>query len=252
MLLAKILTQLVYPLPLCLLLVPLGLLMRKRWPRVGLTLCVFALGWLYVWSLSVPSSNLARTLEQTYPQQAETALPVADAIVVLGGGVGRNTWGIDLKAASDRVWFGARLYRAGRAPRVVLSGGRLAELGMNWLEAPAMAAFMQDLGVPEAVMLLETESRTTRENAVFTERLLRAHGIKRILLVTSALHMPRALATFRKLGIEAIPAPTDFEAEPPSGFWLLRWLPDIDALDRSSRAMKEILGLWVYRWRGWA
>ncbi len=123
---------------------------------------------------------------------------------------------------------------------------------MKWLEAPAMATFMHDLGVPEAAMLMESESRTTRENAVLTEKMLRERGTNRILLVTSAMHMPRALATFRKLGIDAIPAPTDFEAEPPSGYWLLRWLPDTDALDKSSRAMKEYLGMWVYRWRGWA
>ncbi len=252
MLLSKILTQLVYPLPVCLLLVCLGLLMRRRWPRSGLALCAFGLGWLLLWSLPVPSSMLGRSLEQIYPQQAEMELPEVDAIVVLGGGVGRNSWGINLWAGADRVWFGARLYRAGRAPLVVLSGGRLEQLGMNWREAPAMATFLHDLGVPEAAMLLESESGTTYQNAVYTEKLLRARGINRILLVTSALHMPRALATFRKLGIDAIPAPTDFEAEPPSGYWLLRWLPDADALDRSSRAMKEYLGMWIYRWRGWA
>ena len=252
MLISKILTQLVYPLPLCLLLVPLGLLMRKRWPRLGASMSVIGLGWLLLWSLPVPSSILGRSLEQAFPQQAETELPKADAIVVLGGGVSRNSWGIDLKSAADRVWFGARLYRAGRAPLVLLSGGSLEELGYTWPEAPAMATFLRDLGVPESAMLLESESRTTRENAVYSENLLRARGIRRVLLVTSALHMPRALATFRKLGIDAIPAPTDFEAEPPSGFWLLRWLPDTESLDRSSRAMKEYLGIWVYRLRGWA
>ena len=252
MLISKILTQLVYPLPLCLLLVPMGLLMRRRWPRPGMMLCAFGLGWLLLWSLPIPSAFLARTLEQTFPQQAETKLPEVDAIVVLGGGVSQDISGVNLKSAADRVWFGARLYRAGRAPLVLLSGGRLEELGFDWPEAPAMARFMHDLGVPESAMLLESESRTTRENAVYSERMLRARGIRRILLVTSALHMPRALATFKQLGIDAIPAPTDFEAEAPSGYWLLRWLPDTDSLDRSSRAMKEYLGMWVYRLRGWA
>ena len=209
MLLSKILTQLVMPLSLCLLIVPIGLLLRRRWPRLGLTMCVLGLGWLLLCSLPVPSSALARTLEQTWPQQAATELPDVDAIVVLGGGVSRNTWGINLEAAADRVWFAARLFKAGRAPLVVLSGGTLSELGMDWPEAPAMAGFLGDLGVPESAILLESESRTTHENAVFTERLLRERGIRRILLVTSALHMPRALATFRKLDLEVIPAPTD-------------------------------------------
>lgn len=252
MLLSKILTQLALPLSFCLLAVLMGLLLRRRWPRLGATMCVFGFGWLLLWSLPVPSSVLGRSLEQIWPQQTEGELPDVDAIVVLGGGVGRNSWGVNLRSGADRVWFAARLFRAGRAPLVIVSGGSISELGMEWAEAPAMASFLQDLGVPEDAILLESESQTTYENAIFTERLLRERGIKRVLLVTSALHMPRALATFRKLDLEVIPAPTDFEAEPPSGYWLLRWLPDADALESSSRALKEYLGLWVYRARDWA
>lgn len=115
-----------------------------------------------------------------------------------------------------------------------------------------MAAFIKDLGVPEAALVLESGSRTTRENAINTRPLLQARGINRILLVTSAQHMPRALATFRKLGIDAIAAPTDFEASRPTGYWLLRWMPSAAALERSSRALKEYIGIWVYRMSGWA
>ena len=115
-----------------------------------------------------------------------------------------------------------------------------------------MAAFIKNLDVPEAALVLESGSRTTRENAINTLPLLQARGINRVLLVTSAQHMPRALATFRKLGIDAIAAPTDFEASPPRGNWFLRWMPDSLMLDRSSRALKEYIGLWAYRMSGWA
>ena len=102
-----------------------------------------------------------------------------------------------------------------------------------------------------SAVLLETDSATTRGNAVYTAQLLEDRGLERVLLVTSALHMERALATFRAAGVEAWPAPTDFEVEPlPPD--LLRWLPDAQALADSTRALKEYLGLWVYRWRGWA
>jgi len=157
-----------------------------------------------------------------------------------------------LQAGADRVWFGATLFHAGRAPLVILSGGSAEELGIVWPEAPAMAAFIRDLGVPEAALMLESGSRTTRENAINTLPMLQARGINRILLVTSAQHMPRALATFRKLGIDAIAAPTDFEASRPTGYWLLRWMPSAAALERSSRALKEYIGIWVYRMSGWA
>ena len=252
MLIGKILTQLIYPLTLCLLLVPRGLLLRRRWPRLGMACCVLGLGWLLLWSLPVPTYLLGESLEQQYPQLAPTELPVVDAIVILGGGVEEDEHGINLQAGADRVWFGARLFHAGRAPLVILSGGSAEELGVVWPEAPAMAAFIKNLDVPEAALVLESGSRTTRENAINTLPLLQARGINRILLVTSAQHMPRALATFRKLGIDAIAAPTDFEASPPSGNWLLRWMPRAAALERSSRALKEYLGMWAYRLHGWA
>ncbi|MDZ7809401.1 MAG: YdcF family protein [Arhodomonas sp.] len=97
---------------------------------------------------------------------------------------------------------------------------------------------------------LERQGRSTRENAVFTARLLDSMGLERVLLVTSAMHMPRAAASFRGEGVEVIPAATDFEVmpEPPH---VLRWLPDAEALADSSAAIKEYLGLWVYWWRGW-
>jgi uncharacterized SAM-binding protein YcdF (DUF218 family) len=252
MLISKLLTLLIYPLTLCLLLVPFGLLIRKRWPRLAGLCWATGLGWLLLWSLPVPSYLLSASLEQRNAPVAPMDLPVTEAIVVLGGGVQEDRYGVNLKDPADRVWFGAKLFHAGRAPLVILTGGNAEELGDLWPEAPAMAAFIKDLGVPEASMLLESTSRTTRENAVNTQRLLDERGITRILLVTSAQHMPRALATFRKLGIDAIPAPTDFNANPPSGSVLLAWMPSTESLGQSSRALKEYVGLWFYRLRGWA
>jgi uncharacterized SAM-binding protein YcdF (DUF218 family) len=177
-----------------------------------------------------------------------------DAVVVLGGGItpAPPDWPYpDLGQGADRVWHAARIYRAGKAPRVILSGGRLPWLGARASEAVAMRQFLTDLGVPPDAVWIENHSRSTHENALQTARLLEQHGLQQVLLVTSALHLPRALATFRAAGINALPAPTDFEVmpEPPH---LLRWLPDAEALFDSTRALKEYWGLWVYRWRGWA
>src|SRR5690606_35797129 len=138
MLIGKLLTQLIYPLTLCLLLVPLGLLLLRRWPRLGMTCCVSGLAWLLLWSLPVPTFLLGESMEQQYPQVAAAELPVVDAIVVLGGGIDQDDHGINLEAGADRVWFGATLFHAGRAPLVILSGGSAEELGMRWPEAPAM------------------------------------------------------------------------------------------------------------------
>jgi uncharacterized SAM-binding protein YcdF (DUF218 family) len=157
-----------------------------------------------------------------------------------------------LLAAADRLWFAMELYRAGRAPTLVLSGGTAQWSTSDQPEAETMADFLAQAGVPRAAMLLDSDSLTTHENALRTQQILAAHGIRRVLLVTSALHMRRALATFARAGIDAIAAPTDFEAVPRRGASVLQWIPDVSALEGSTRALKEYAGLWIYRLQGWA
>ena len=198
--------------------------------------------------MPVMSHWLASQIENQFPQVPISSVPHTQAIVVLGGTVsppsGKSTE-INLGRAG-RVWYAAKLFHAGKAPLVLLSGGGDLE-HQAFSEARAMAVFLQDLGVPAQVVALEETSRNTRENAAFSAALLKARGIEHILLVTSALHMPRALALFKAQGLQVTSAPTDFEAgqEPPHG--LLAWLPDAGALNGSALAMKELVGLLVGR-----
>jgi uncharacterized SAM-binding protein YcdF (DUF218 family) len=199
--------------------------------------------------MPVMSHWLTNQIENQFPQVPIASVAPAQAMVVLGGAVSPPMIGhteIDLKSAADRVWYAARLFHAGKAPLVLLSGGGDLER-QAFSEARAMAAFLQDLGVPAQAIVMEETSRNTRQNAAFSAALLKARGIEHILLVTSALHMPRALALFNAQGLQVTPAPTDFEAsqEPPPG--LLAWLPDAGALNGSALAMKELVGLWVER-----
>jgi uncharacterized SAM-binding protein YcdF (DUF218 family) len=250
----KIIWQLATPLASSLLLafVALLLLGMRRY-RLGPVLLVIAISWLGLWSLPVVSDAMRASLESRFVNESAGRLPQADAIVVLGGGMRAvpPAWPYpDLNSAADRVWHAARLYKLQKAPRIIASGGLVWE-NDHRPEAEVMQEFLLDLGVPAAAILLERRSRNTRENAVFTAQLLQAQGIARVLLVTSALHMPRALAAFHAAGIDAIAAPTDFEVVPAAKN-PLRWLPDADALEQNTRALKEYLGYWVYRWRGWA
>ena len=251
----KVLAQLAYPLNLSLLLALVALILLGRQKRLGLPVLGFALAWLWFWATPVVSHALQLSLEGQFHDQVVTALPSADAIVVLGGGVrsalpARFAYP-DLLPAADRVWHAARIFRAGKAPRVLVSGGNLPWLGERQPEADAIRELLIELGVTPDAIMLERNSRSTRENARYSAELLAGLGLKQVLLVTSALHMPRASATFQAVGIEVIPAPTDFRAVPEQQH-LLRWLPDAQALLDSSLAIKEYLGLWVYRWRGWA
>lgn len=222
------------------------LLSWRRHDHAAVTSAIAGLAWLWLWSTPAASLALRSHLEAQYPDVSVASLPPADAIVVLGGSVtppetpGRF---VDLGSGADRVWHAARLYKADKAPLVLLSGGSDPAYSVM-SEAKAMQLFLRDLGVPDRAVLLEQESRNTRQNAENSARLLRARGLNRILLVTSALHMERARREFENQGLKVIPAVTDREAgEPPPIPW--RYLPDADSLSASARAMKELVGLFV-------
>ena len=247
--LSKLVTCLLSPLgsSLCLLILALFLAWRRR-SRLATACGALAVVWLWAWSVPVLSLWLRGTLENQFAQRPLSRVPQAQALVLLGGGVsppsGRAT-DINLGAAADRVWYAARLFHAGKAPLLLLSGGSDPQRHA-FSEARAMAVFLQDLGVPAPALVLEEDSRNTLENAAFSAKLLNERGIRHVLLVTSALHMPRALALLSAQGLQVEPAPTDFEADslPPGA---LAWLPDAEALDGSGRAMKEWVGKWVGR-----
>ncbi|RFF27855.1 MULTISPECIES: YdcF family protein [unclassified Wenzhouxiangella] len=251
----KVLAQLAYPLGLAIALVLAGLaLVGFRRARMGLALALAGLGWLTLWSLPAVSDHIRASLEQRYENLPAEAAPEVDAIVLLGGGE-RGTpkdWPYpDLARGADRIWHAARLYHAGKAPKIIVSGGRVGWTGDRQTGAEAMRELLTNLGVPGSAILMETESRNTRENAVNTAAIAKQNDIEQVLLVTSALHMRRSLATFNAAGLEAVPAAADFEVMPEPSH-VLRWLPDAEALHDSTRAIKEYLGYWVYRWRGWA
>lgn len=206
--------------------------------RISFGIALVGLLWLWVWSLPATSLAFRAALEGRYPSVEMADLQACDAAVVLGGAVtpaGGRFHHPDLRKAADRLFAAARVYHAGKAPLLILSGG-----GSPVSEAEAMRTVLREFGVPDAAMLLEGRSRDTRENARFSAELLRARGIDRVLLVTSALHMRRALRHFAYEGIEALPVSTDHEARNVPQW--LRWIPDSDALDGSARAIKEWVG----------
>ncbi len=144
-----------------------------------------------------------------------------DVIVVLGAALGPEG---DLgPALAERVLVGVEAWRAGRAPRLLMTGR---------LEAEKMKARAVKLGVPAERILVETEALTTRQNAIGCAAILRAHGLGRALIVTQAYHRRRAVAAFRRVGVDA--DGLDF-AGPSRWKWHLR----------------EFVARAVYRVRGW-
>lgn len=258
--LSKLLPLFVYPLGLSclLLLVALWLFWRRsRWTFVPILVAFLIL----VTTGNVRfSNNLVKSLEWQYLPSEN--LPLAEAIVVLGGAT-RNDEPPriipDMSDRGDRLLYAAKLYKDGVAPLIILTGGRIQWYGGESSEARSMATILELMGIPRDVMILESRSLNTYENAVYTKEILNKKNIKQILLVTSATHMPRSLAIFKKQGINAIPAPTDFmisernliENQFSTESRILSYIPDTESLDRTTQALKEYIGTSIYRLRGW-
>ncbi|MBE9177378.1 YdcF family protein [Oculatella sp. LEGE 06141] len=257
--LSKLLPLFIYPLGLACVLLLISLLTVWHRPRLSAVFVALALAALLLGGNSQISTWVVRSLEW---QHIPTEVPSAEAIVVLGGGIkpefSPRPW-IDLAEAGDRVIYGARLFREGKAPVVILSGGRIGWKGGGPPESADMAKLAEALGVPAAAILQDQTSLNTYENAVNVQRILQERGIRRILLVTSAMHMPRSLRIFQKQGIEAIAAPTDFivteqevrELDGSPQAIALNLIPDADSLQQLTRALKEYVGTFIYRLRGW-
>jgi uncharacterized SAM-binding protein YcdF (DUF218 family) len=250
---SKVLGAAVMPLNVALGAALLALLLRRRWRRLSLVVLVVGLLQLFAASLPAVARACARGLESRYPPTSPEALPAADAIVVLGGAVAPAPVAgghPELTDGTDRVLHAARAYRATRAPLVVATGGGI-EGGGDRAEADDIADLLVEWGVPRAAILLDREARTTRENATGVRAALAGRPVRRILLVTSALHMPRAVGCFEAEGFEVLAAPTDYLAPTLVRPRWTDWLPDASALEATSAAVHEVVGRWWYRLRGW-
>lgn len=247
-LLIKIISALSYPLGLVAILFVLRLLAGALGARRVASLCaVAAIAILLLGSNPKFARWLAAHLESQYPQQQIYDIAKHDAIIVLGGGLriplapAQHT---QIGSGSDRYWYAARLYRAGKAPTILLTGGNVfAQPGMQG-EAFYASELLQQWGVPKGAILIESGSRTTAQNRANTASFITRNNIKSALLVTSALHMPRAYESFRELPIPVTPASADVLIRQSQSPEILSWLPSAAALHLTTVAIHEIYGMW--------
>jgi uncharacterized SAM-binding protein YcdF (DUF218 family) len=258
--LSKFLPPLIYPLGLAIALVAFAFLLRKR-PRLRAAAEIAALLLLLLASNRWVSYSLARTLEWQYIPAGE--IPPADVIILLGGATEPAQAPrpqVEVNSAGDRILYAAALYRQNKAPAILVSGGNI-----NWLEnrgttpATDLVELLELTGVPRDAIWLEDQSQNTYENALYSARLLRQKGITRVILVTSAMHMPRSMALFRAQGFEPFAAPADFTVtrsgwaeltSSPTAI-LVNSLPNAGSLALTTNVLKEYIGLLAYRLKGW-
>jgi uncharacterized SAM-binding protein YcdF (DUF218 family) len=259
--LSKFLPLFIYPVGLSVILIALGLLFFRK-PRTSRLFFSVAFLVIFLGGNRWVSYALARSLEwQTLPSESN---PTAEAIVVLGGGTESALpprTGVEVNSAGDRLIHAADLYHAGASPLLILSGGKI-----EWMEStddtPAsdMQKILLKLDVPDNAMILQPKSLNTHDDAVYSAEILKNKGIKRIILVTSAMHMPRSLALFRKQGVDVIPSPTDFTItedgwnrtfNPNPETLLTNIIPNSSSLGLTTNVLKEYIGYVTYLFQGW-
>ncbi len=211
---------------------------------MGILLISISLTSLLVLSLPLVSHALVKPLESFAPVDLEK-LEDGQVIVVLGGGrayTGREFGWPDAPSQPtiSRLNYAAWLGRKTGFP-LLLTGGRVHQEKIS--EAQLMNWTLQESFGLEA-RWLEEKSRTTHENALFTADLLQKEGYGRILLVSQAWHLARAVPVFEAQGLTVTPAPMQFSSPPPEGW--IRWIPRAYHLKKSTQALHEWLGRLVY------
>ena len=199
--------------------------------------------WLYLWMTPIMSWVVGVPLEREFLVDGRVPVvetyPAADAIVLLGGAMGIETnlsSYAEMATSADRVWQTARLYKAGKAPKVIATGKEAKDTTL---------LLLKDLGVPEECVSF-SDARNTEEEAKGVAGL----GAKRILLVTSAWHMKRARQMFGMYApeVEVICAPADFEnvIMAKQALWMRALIPDYNAFYLNSVALHEWVGIVGY------
>jgi uncharacterized SAM-binding protein YcdF (DUF218 family) len=221
---------------------------RARAAQLGRALAWGA--WLALWLLATPwVANLLGRALGVKPRDLRADLaatpPERRALIVLSAGINAEEFGEPamerLSApALERCLGAARVYRDYGGFGWVIVSGRDPELAPGEL-AGGMADLLVELGVPRSRLLLETESLDTRENALYSARMVRARPVDRVVVVTSAIHMRRAVRVFERAGLAVLPSPVKFQAPPPRG--LEGVIPSSISLLRSHRVVHEVLGL---------
>lgn len=215
--------------------------------RRALIATVGALSTLLIFSAPWTANRLILMLEQGVVSSFDPSVPY-DAVVVLGGmsdiaatrQSGRPAFNEDV----ERVLVAYDVLQSGDAKFAVLSGGPDSS-GVT--DAEVARDQLLRLGVDAERLLLEPRAMNTRENATYVAALAKERGLQRLVIVTTAYHMIRARECFRAVDLEVDTLPVDFRGGGRKGF-----LPRSHALDQSSRAIREGVGRWIYRWMGYA
>ena len=219
----------------------IGLIRNKK------KLIYIAIGVLYILSTPIFSNNFFKLVEGSKYRKPISAIDSADAIVVLSGmleinEVGDSTyveWG-----DPDRFFGGIALFKAGKAQKLVFTGGKMPWDKAKKTEGEVLKEYAISSGIPSEKILVTKDVENTADEAVAVSALISPS--KRIILVTSAYHMYRAKRLFEKEGFEVIAYKVDYKAAENSKVTVMDFLPSAGNLGMTESGMREIIGRLFY------
>ena len=237
----KILPLIASPMFLVMVLITWGIIFRSRIAGI------LAVSILIICSLPLFSNKLISYLENEYILSDASSAKTADAIVVLSGMVrtinGKNGFSYEWGEASDRIFAGIELIKKNKAPIIILTGGKLP-----WSVGKPEGEYLRDVvikyGVPNKNILLTENVENTDQEAKAVAELLNKVSPK-IILVTSAFHMPRAQKVFEAAGINIEPFAVDFLSVADK-HTMMNFIPSAKAFDQTSFFIRELIGRLYY------
>lgn len=247
---------LIQPLTLAWLLLTIWIL-QMIWKKLWRWAALPSLAWLIlslITCTAIPSWLLAK-VENRYPQPTPEQLANADAIICLGGGVEPSLTeptGMHLVRGADRFATALSMSLSGMAPVLVLGGGGYPHKGELISEADALRDHLAQFpGIGFQVVSLGV-CANTRDESLKVAELVQQQGWKKVLLVTSASHMPRSVATFEKTGVPVVPVPCHYLSS-FNRVGDIDWLhmPYAGSFELFDSWFHEFIGTWIYQWRGW-
>lgn len=220
-------------------------LWRKK-PWIGLL--AFAL--FYLCSLPLMSSRLIGWLETRYPEITVERVESVDAVVVLGGILGPRSAGLaqpNWTETVERFDAGVALVQSGKAGRLVFTGARMPWEDRETTEGAELQRLAIARGVPPEKILVTRLIDNTATEAAAIRELMKEHGWRRVILVTTGWHMPRSALLFRKAGVDFIPFPVDFRSDRTRTLAGIDFIPRAEAWQMTETALREGYGYLFYR-----
>jgi uncharacterized SAM-binding protein YcdF (DUF218 family) len=219
----------------------IGLIKNKK------KLIYIAIGVLYIISTPIFSNNFFKLVEGNEYRKPICAIDSADAIVVLSGMLGINEIGDSTYVEwedPDRFFGGTALFKAGKAQKLVFTGGKMPWDKAKKTEGEVLKEYAISNGIPSEKIFVTKDVENTAEEAVAVEELIGPS--KRIILVTSAYHMYRSKRLFEKKGIEVIPYKVDYKVGRNKEIVIMDFLPDTESIKLTETGIREIIGRLFY------